>query len=336
MKSIISLGLALVFSINSYASDLNLDYGSMIKEVKACRKSIYGCTAEQEIEIARFNGTILSSYDLNNYLAQDTQKSIFIPLELTNAELLTLAAATSLGVVAFNNDQEIMDVVQRNKTETTKVIASVGNMLGSGTGGLIPIAAGSYFLGVYFHDNKLKKVGLFMIGASLAQSIVTESVKRTFGRARPTADEGPYSFFNDGKKSFFSGHSAEAFTIATVISEMYKEDYPIVPWVAYGVASVTAYARMHDKAHWASDVIIGAVAGHLITKLALNAMNGNKEGRGGFEIYPGIDPNTGTFMVYAEWKPKEIEAPLKCAKMPEGNAKIEACLAEGFARAARR
>jgi membrane-associated phospholipid phosphatase len=273
----------------------------MLNEVKACRKTIYGCTTEQELEIARFNGVMLNSYDLDNYLSQDTEKSIFIPLALDNAELLTLAAATSLGVIAFKNDQDIMDVVQRHKSNTTAQIANVGNFLGTGTAGLA-IAAGSYFVGVYFENNKLKRAGLFMVGASLATSIVTLAAKTTFGRARPNTGEGPYSFFNSGAMSFYSGHTGQAFTIATVISEMYKDDYPVVPYLAYGVAAITAYARMHDQAHWASDVIIGAVAGHLVTKLAMNAMNRNSEGRGGVEIYPGIDPTTGSFMIFLEWK----------------------------------
>lgn len=335
MKIFFTLGLALLLSTNAFGSPLNLDYNSLYDNLKACRKTMYGCTAEQEIEIASFRGTILSSYELESYISRDTQNSIFIPLELTNAELLTLAAATSLGVVAFRNDQEIMDVIQKNKTQTTHKIATVGNMLGAGLTGLTPIAAGSYFLGVYFQDNKLKRAGLFMIGASLASSIVTESVKRSFGRTRPREGKGPYDFFVDGNKSFFSGHTAEAFTMATVISEMYKDDYPIVPWVAYGLATVTAYARVHDQAHWASDVIIGAVAGHLITKLAMSAFNGKNDGRGGLEVFPGIDPTTGTFMVYANWSPREHEQPLKCSKMPEGMAKVEACLAEGFAKAAK-
>ncbi|MBC7538578.1 MAG: phosphatase PAP2 family protein [Bacteriovorax sp.] len=335
MKKTLVLMLSLFMTTQSFAAPLNLDYGSMIKEVNACKKTIYGCTAEQEIDIARFNGVIMDAYELNNYLSQDTQKSIFIPLALDNSELLTLAAATSLGVIAFKNDQDIMDVIQAHKSSTTAQIATVGNFLGTGTAGMA-IAAGSYFVGVYFENNKLKKAGLFMVGASLATSIVTLAAKTTFGRARPNTGEGPYSFFNSGAKSFYSGHTGQAFTIATVISEMYKDDYPIVPYVAYGVAAITAYARMHDQAHWASDVIIGAVAGHLITKLAMNAMNHNSDGRGGVEIYPGFDPSSGSFMIYLEWKEKEKAQPMKCSRMPDGSRKIEACLAEGFAKAAKK
>lgn len=334
MKTTQLLALLFLLATNAMATSLNLDYTGILNDLKACRKTMYGCTPEQQIEIARFEGHIMNANDLENVLSRDTEKSVFIPLELTNAELLTLAAATSLGVVAFNHDQEIMDVVQKHKSQTTTTIQNVGNFLGSGYGAAT-IAAGSYFLGVALHNGKIQKAGLFMIGASLAQGIVTESVKRTFGRARPTEDVGPYSFFNAGNKSFYSGHTAEAFTIATVIAEMYKEDYPVVPWVAYGFAAVTAYARVHDEAHWASDVIIGAVAGHLITKLAMNAFKGNSDGRGGLLIFPSYDASTGTVMINASWSPKEPSRPLKCSKMPEGNAKIEACLKEAFDKAGR-
>jgi membrane-associated phospholipid phosphatase len=332
MKHTLILALTAFMTVNSFAATtLNLDYSSLEKGVKACRKTIYGCTAEQEIEIARWNGGILSSYELDGYLSQDTAKSIFIPLSLTNTELLTLAAATSLGVVAFTHDQEIMDVVQKHNTAVTAPIATVGNFIGSGSG-LVTVAAGSYFLGVLYKDNKLKQAGLFMVGASMAQGIVTEAFKRTFGRDRPIKGTGPYSFFDNGNKSFYSGHSAEAFTMATVISEMYKDDYPIVPWVAYGLATVTAYARVHDQAHWASDVIVGAIAGHLITKLAMSAFNGNKDDRGGLEVVPSIDPVTKSFMVYANWTERVKEQPLKCSTMPEGMTKVDACLAEALSK----
>lgn len=335
MNKFLIIFFSTIISVQAMAEKpLNLNYESITKEVKSCRKSIYGCTAEQEIEIAKFNGSILDSYTLENYLSQDKEKSIFIPLALNNTELLTLAAATSLGVVAFKNDQEIMNVVQNHKSTITNPIATVGNFLGTGSAGL-GIAAGSYFIGMYFENDKLKSAGLFMVGASLASAIAVTAVKNIAGRSRPIKGEGPYSFFNSGNKSFYSGHTSQAFTMATVISEMYKDDYPVVPYVAYGIAAITAYARVHDQAHWASDVIIGAVAGHLITKLALNAMNGNKENRSGVEIYPGIDPNTGGFMLFLEWKGKEVQAPMKCSKMPEGMTKIDACLAEGFAKAAK-
>lgn len=278
------LSFLLFFASNIlFGSELNLVYTPKEErgEVKkSCRQSHLGCTVEQELALAQEQGVILTPSQLNNYLAQNSDKSYFIPLELSDNELLLLAASTSLGIIAFHNDQEIMDTIQKNKTKVTESISSVGNFLGSTA--VVPLSAGSYFLSVYYKNNQLKKVALFTVGASMAQSLVTLAVKKVAGRARPNNNEGPNSFFNKhgDDQSFYSGHTSEAFTLATVISEIYKKDYPIVPWVAYGLASVTAYARVHDQQHWASDVIIGAVAGHLITKLALDAMNFKSSLRG--------------------------------------------------------
>lgn len=313
---------------------LNTDYESLLRDVRSCKRSVYGCTIEQELEIARFKGYILDPNKLEKYLAQDKEKSIFIPLALNDEELLTLAAATSLGIVAFSSDQEIMDVVQKNKSKITEPLTDVGYFLGSGPAAW-GIAAGSYFIGMVYHKNHLKKAGLFIVGSSIATSIAAAAAKETFGRKRPIKGAGPYAFFQPDSKSFYSGHATQAFSVATVISEVFKEEYPIVPYVAYGLAAITGYARMHEHAHWASDVIVGAIAGHLITKLTMNAMSGNAENRSGLEIYPGID-SLGNFAIFLEWKGKETEPPLKCANMPEGMSKIEACLAEGFEKAGRK
>lgn len=270
----------------------------------------------------------LSSSQLNEYLVKD-EKSVFIPLELNNHELLMLAASTSLGVVAFNNDQEISDLIKRNNTVVANTISAVGNFYGSFAFGTI--AAGSYFLGVHYDNDGLKKVGIFIVSAEVAQSIITEAVKLTFKRERPDMGDGPYHFYQPGNNSFWSGHTATAFTLATVISEMYKDDYPVVPYVAYGLATLTAYGRVHDNRHWASDVIMGGIAGHLIAKLSLSALN-NDGKRGGLTVYPSVDYETGTVMANFKWTPKEKLAPFKCEKLPEGELKISACIKEAFER----
>ncbi len=83
-----------------------------------------------------------------------------------------------------------------------------------------------------------------------------------------------YSFNVDGGKSFISGHAAGAFSLATLLTEIYGDDYKFVPYVAYGVAAITAWSRMHDLGHWGSDVILGAVAGHIITRIVYRLQRG--------------------------------------------------------------
>lgn len=331
MKITLKILLSFFIVINAFGAELNLDYLGMIKEKKSCRKRAMGCSISEELEIAQFEGKVLDSYQLNSYISQNGEaKSYFIPLSLNDKELVILAASTSLGIVAFKNDQEIMDVVQRNKSKTTETLTNIGNFYGSSAFGFV--AAGSYFLGVYYDNNNLKQVGLFTVSATAAQFIIGQGIKAIFGRERPTVGDGPYEFFQAGQKSFYSGHTSTAFALATVISETYKSDYPIVPWVAYGLAAVTAYGRVHGENHWASDVIIGGIAGHLITKLTMNFINKNTDGRGGFEVIPGYDHKSGTVSVLFNWKEKQPEAPLKCHKMPDGMLKVDACIAEALAK----
>lgn len=252
-------------------------------------------------------------------------KKFFIPIELKSKDALVLAGALSLGVVVFQNDREIMDFVQENQTETTQTVASIGNILGREA--ILPLAAGSYFVGAVMKNGKLKKVGLFTVGAGLATQIVTEVFKKSLGRVRPNGSDDPYDFFEEGNKSFFSGHASAAFSVATVIAEVYK-DKPLVPYLAYGVAAMTAYARMHEQKHWATDVLAGAIAGHLVTKIIMRSFDLSQRTGSGLEITPTVFPYTG---VNIKWTPGVKERELKCGKSGlTGKDLTRACFEEIF------
>lgn len=68
--------------------------------------------------------------------------------------------------------------------------------------------------------------------------------------------------------SFPSGHTANAFAGATLLSEEYKENYPWVPYVAYGTASIVGGMRVLNNRHYISDVLFGAGLGILSMKVA--------------------------------------------------------------------
>lgn len=229
----------------------------------------------------------------------------YINIPVTNKDMIALAAATSLGLIIFKNDQEIMDYVQEHRDDVPQSVEDFGNFIGS-RGGNAAIMAGSYFLGVVLKDNKLKKVGIISVAAGVATALVTEAFKKTYGRARPREGQGPYSFYGEGK-SFFSGHTSSIFSIATVFAEVYGKENPVVPWIAYGVATVTAYARMSSHAHWGSDVLTGAIAGYLVTKVVYHYLNKkfvDKKGNEYLSFYPSYDPKTKGVNVMVNWIPK--------------------------------
>lgn len=230
---------------------------------------------------------------------------VFISLDMKDPTVIALAAATSLGLIVFKNDEEIMDYVQEHKSQIPQGVEDFGYFIGSRQGNA-SIMAGSYFLGVVLKNNELKKVGIISVASGVATALVTEAFKRTYGRSRPREGVGAYEFYGEGK-SFFSGHTSSIFSLATVFSEVYGDEYPVVPYLAYGLATVTAYSRMSANAHWASDVLAGAIAGVLITKIVYHFMDKkftDSKGNRYLSFYPSYDKERKSINVTVNYVPK--------------------------------
>ena len=147
---------------------------------------------------------------------------------------------------------------------------------GSVTGafeGLVP--ASLYVFGLARHDSYAEKTAL-LAGEAYADSAIPHlAIKIVSRRIRPNAvppgSDYSHTFFRSsvtpfGKGSSFpSGHAAAAFSIATVIARRYR-DHGWVPWLAYGVATVFAFARAPARAHYPSDIFLGAALGYAIAR----------------------------------------------------------------------
>lgn len=68
--------------------------------------------------------------------------------------------------------------------------------------------------------------------------------------------------------SFPSGHTANVFAGATMLSIEYGEHYKWVPYVSYGVASGVGLMRIANNKHYISDVLFGAGLGIISMKMA--------------------------------------------------------------------
>ena len=85
--------------------------------------------------------------------------------------------------------------------------------------------------------------------AMVTNGILTETMKRVFGRTRPNGS---------CCKSFPSGHTSHSFTIATIVNELYGNQMGIA---AYCLAVLVATSRINDNKHYLSDVLFGAGVG---------------------------------------------------------------------------
>ena len=83
-----------------------------------------------------------------------------------------------------------------------------------------------------------------------------------------------------------------AFSWATVLAEEFK-DKPVIGIVSYALATCTSFARVYKNKHWVSDVFVGAVLSHFITKkiVALHAEHDGKS----FSVSPTLRGISLTF-----------------------------------------
>lgn len=95
--------------------------------------------------------------------------------------------------------------------------------------------------------------------------VLTDVAKYTFARQRPYAMGSSAPLDSESRVSFWSGHSALAFTAAAAAGSIAQrrgyEGWPWVYAVGFTAAAGTAYLRVAADQHWFSDVLVGAVVG---------------------------------------------------------------------------
>jgi len=175
-------------------------------------------------------------------------------------EVLGVAAVTGL---ALANDQSIRNRLNDPHDALGRTVSDIGNGMGDGVivySSLLAISVGSKALnkkGIYGVASRALKSTLLGGGSAMA-------LKTLFGRDRPfQSPDDPYSFhgFRFKDNSLPSGHTAVAFALATSLARETPDLWTDVGF--FTLATVTAYARMHDDKHWASDVVLGAGVGIL-------------------------------------------------------------------------
>jgi len=121
--------------------------------------------------------------------------------------------------------------------------------------------------------------------------MITPAIKFVTGRACPRENAGiakfhPFSLSYSSNSSFPSGHTTEAFALASVIAGHYEETW--VACASYSVAGLVGVARSYHGAHFASDVLAGALIGTLVGKSVVARNSRLREGK--MVLLPEIGP----------------------------------------------
>lgn len=198
----------------------------------------------------------------------DTKEVFTSPRRWGEQDWLTLGAVTAgIGTVMVF-DEDIGRAIRHARSDALTNIFD--NVQPLGNEYAIGIVGTFYLWGEIFKDPRAKSTALDSIAATaIGPGIIVNATKYLVGRSRPTDGKGAYDFQPfSGHDSFMSGHTTEAFALASVITEHYPQ-----PWVkvsAYALAGTVGYARLNNNRHWTSDVLVGAVVGTYVGKTVVH------------------------------------------------------------------
>lgn len=214
-------------------------------------------------------------------LWQDEKELWTSPFRMKGKQFLITGAILAAAGLIYTQDERIAETIINYHDRHAWLHTASKNYTQLGGLGAWAIAGGFLVEGLLAKDSKAKETGLMALEAMAHASLLTGFSKYAFGRQRPFVEDGqdrwlgPWgmakyigtSRANDFA-SFFSGHTAAAFSLATVISEQYREQR-WVPWVCYTLAGIEGLTRTVEYKHWLSDVLIGAAVGFGIGKLVV-------------------------------------------------------------------
>ena len=205
------------------------------------------------------------------------------PFHMNAKQTRIVAGGIAITGALFFADENIDKIFKPLKAnhawidKTSSQITEFGSNYGIG----LVAAFGCYSL--VFNNRKAFRSTLLATQAVITSGIWVRVGKILTGRERPSATYGdfhhdfwwgPFQQFNArvsknrGVASFDafpSGHTATAFSIASVFAHQYA-DKKFVPIFAYTLATLVGVSRLTEHEHWASDVFAGACIGYLCGK----------------------------------------------------------------------
>jgi len=185
------------------------------------------------------------------------QKAIWTaPLHLERGDM-KWAIPYSIGVMSlFTTDRITGDEIAESDRQ---VAASRAISYAGSAYGFAAVAGGFYLIGRATHNSRARETGILSAEAAIDGLIVSAALKGVTQRTRPQTGSERSEFF-DGGNSFPSGHSVQAWSMATIVANEYH-DHRLVQVTAYALASAVSISRFTGGRHYISDVLVGSSLG---------------------------------------------------------------------------
>ena len=239
--------------------------------------------------------SIFSFRSPNGYipsLLHNFGEQVTAPLHFKAKQWIITGASVCIAAALIHVDNEVDDWahIQKQKHNWVAKSSPVITQFG-GNDGIYSVAAIG-LLSAAFKNEKGVQTSLLATQAWFTSGVWVRMIKMLTGRERPEADYiyskteggkwyGPFAQYDQDLAikrpgsafdSFPSGHSATAFSIATVFASQYK-DIKAIPIISYSVASLVGISRLTEHKHWASDVFVGSLIGYACGKQVVSHFN---------------------------------------------------------------
>jgi membrane-associated phospholipid phosphatase len=175
------------------------------------------------------------------------------------------ASVAGTTLVLMSSDQKISHEFQEHPTHAAATVASVFRRVGQPEiYAVVPL--GVLTAGLLTNDEDVTRAGGRLVASVALSTAAFQTLKLVSGRARPDAGQGAFAFSPfSGRGAFPSGHSTVAFALATSLAEELHNGWATA--ALYAIATGTAWSRVYDERHWASDVVLGAAVGITTAKV---------------------------------------------------------------------
>jgi hypothetical protein len=218
----------------------------------------------------------------------DIQGIVASPVHWNSSQWFEATIFTGITATLYPLDSETKEEAQESRNSLNDKMSRIFRSFGEPQYTAVPL--GALYLYGHFQDNeRARETALLGLESLVLSGATTEVIKNLTHRVRPYSGHannvwhGPEMSLGD--LSFPSGHSTQAFALATVIANEYR-DKKYMPPLVYGIASMTALSRVHDNAHWFSDVFFGSAIGYFTAEAVLNRHRVGKT-----SIYPAMNGN---------------------------------------------
>jgi hypothetical protein len=157
------------------------------------------------------------------------------------------------------------EIAESNRqVKASRVISYGGSVYGAGA-----VVGAFYLVGRTTNNARARETGILSAEASIDGFILSNALKGVTQRGRPLSGRDRSEFF-DGGSSFPSGHSIQAWSLATIIANEYH-DHRAVQVAAYAAATAVSLSRFSGHQHYLSDVLVGSALGYGIGQYVYHA-----------------------------------------------------------------